>query len=259
MILEEYDSTQTAIINPADIVRPVENMPHTVLACFSHITFDRMRKEFKAEKIIAETNSAAGVISVYECICRGERFGMVLLPVGASASVGVVEEIYAMGAETFAVFGNCGVLDHSIEDCGIIIPISAVRDEGTSYHYFPASDEIAVNTQYKDVFENILDKRKIEYTEGKTWTTDGFYRETADKAAKRRKEGCVCVEMECSALAAAAKFRKKEFFEFFYAGDNLDAEEWEQRSLGSDVGLEKKDSVCNLAVELAAEIEKRRQ
>ena len=35
-----------------------------------------------------------------------------------------------------------------------------------------------------------------------TWTTDGFYRETAEKVAYRKEEGCAVVEMECSALAA---------------------------------------------------------
>ena len=38
-----------------------------------------------------------------------------------------------------------------------------------------------------------------------TWTTDGFYRETAEKVAYRKEEGCAVVEMECSALAAVAR------------------------------------------------------
>lgn len=30
-------------------------------------------------------------------------------------------------------FGTCGVLDSSIDDCSIIIPNQAIRDEGTSF------------------------------------------------------------------------------------------------------------------------------
>ena len=40
-----------------------------------------------------------------------------------------------MGSKKHILLGNCGVIDKSIEDCGIIIPTSALRDEGTSYHY----------------------------------------------------------------------------------------------------------------------------
>ena len=47
----------------------------------------------------------------------------------------------------------------------------------------------------------------LEYVEVLTWTTDGFYRETPEKVAYRKEEGCAVVEMECSALAAVAQFR----------------------------------------------------
>ena len=43
-------------------------------------------------------------------------------------------------------------------------------------------------------------QRGIPYEEVMTWTTDGFYRETAEKVAYRKEEGCAVVEMECSAL-----------------------------------------------------------
>ena len=65
----------------------------------------------------------------------------------APACVGQFEEIIAMGARRFILLGNCGVLDKRIEDCGIIIPTKAIRDESTSYHYAPASDLIDVNTR----------------------------------------------------------------------------------------------------------------
>lgn len=50
-----------------------------------------------------------------------------------------------MGAGNLLVFGTCGVLDNSIKETSIIIPNSAIRDEGTSYHYAPATNEIALN------------------------------------------------------------------------------------------------------------------
>ena len=155
------------------------------------------------------------------------------------------------------MFGTCGVLERSIDDCSIIIPQSAVRDEGTSYHYAPASDEISVNKKYNKDFIEILDEFSCSYTQGKVWTTDAFYRETPDKMKARKEHGCICVDMECSAVAAVAEFREKEVFQFFYAADNLDADEWDMRSLDNRDKLDEKDKAALLAMELAVKIEDR--
>lgn len=152
------------------------------------------------------------------------------------------------------IFGTCGVLDRSIEDCSIIIPNRAVRDEGTSYHYAPTADEIEVNQKYMDVFTDMLYELHVKYIVGKTWTTDALYRETPAKVKRRKEQGCICVDMECSADAAVAQFRKKDLIQFFYAADNLDSEEWDVRSLSNHSRLEEKDRIAMIALELATRI-----
>lgn len=67
----------------------------------------------------------------------------------------------------------------------------------------------------------------LPFAEGKTWTTDAFYRETRGKMARRKEQGCLCVEMECASLAAVAQFRGVKFAEFFYVTDNLDGPVWD--------------------------------
>lgn len=64
-----------------------------------------------------------------------------------------IEELNVNGVNTFIIFGNCGVLDSKIEDCSIIIPTKAYRDEGTSYHYLPDSESVELNEKYKEMFE----------------------------------------------------------------------------------------------------------
>lgn len=114
--------------------------------------------------------------------------------------------------------------------------------------------EIAVNLKYILEFTAILDEVNVGYRIGKTWTTDAIYRETRAKMERRKEMGCICVEMECSAMAAVAKFRDKEFFQFLFAADNLDAKEWDRRSLGDEVKFEEKDMFAQLAMELAVRI-----
>lgn len=84
--------------------------------------------------------------------------------------------------------------------------------------------------------------------------TDTFYRETADKVKRRKVQGCICVDMECSANAAVAQFRGKDLIQFFNAADNLDSEEWDVRSLSNNDRLEEKDRIAAVALELARRI-----
>lgn len=252
-ILEEFDESRQAVVNPFDVVKPIPDMPKIVVSCFAKETFERMVKSFGGERI-GETREANMVIPVYKANYRGIFVGMFMSVVGAPACVSVAEEIFAMGAEAIILFGTCGVLDEKIEDCSVIIPDSAVRDEGTSFHYAPPSDEISVNPRYTDIFTGMLRTLGCKYTIGKTWTSDGIYRETKEKVARRKAAGCICVDMECSAMAALARFREKEVFQFFYAADNLDGEAWEPRSLENGANLEEKDRIAELAMELAVRV-----
>lgn len=49
---------------------------------------------------------------------------------------------------------------------------------------------------------------------GKTWTTDGLFRQTRGKIKRRRDEGCLVVEMEAAAMLAVASFRGIRFGQY---------------------------------------------
>ncbi len=253
MILEQFDTNKRAVINPDDLVRRREDIPKVAVTCFSKATFRRMVDTFGGSKVTVRSLANLDIV-VYETLYKDAKVALFLSPVGAPACALLLEDIFALGVEKVVMFGTCGVLDKSIEDCSIIIPDRAVRDEGTSYHYAAASDEIEVNPKYTEEFVAILEDLSCSYTKGKTWTTDAFYRETADKVKERKAQGCLCVDMECSAVAAVAAFREKEVFQFFYAADNLDADKWDMRSLENGDKLDEKDKATLLAMELAAKI-----
>jgi uridine phosphorylase len=254
MLLEEFDSNKNAIINPEQLVEKITDFPKVGVSCFSFSLFNKILDIFHPRKIAA-TGTACMDIPVYELEYKGSKIALFLSCVGAPACVACYEDIIAMGLQTLIIFGTCGVLDKNIEDCSIIIPTSAVRDEGTSYHYMEPSDEIPVNEKYIDDFTKLLEKYNYSYTSGKTWTTDACYRETVMKLENRKKMGCICVDMECSAMAAVAKFRNRDIFHFFYAADNLDSDNWEERCLGNHAKLEEKTKIALLAIELASSIE----
>ena len=161
----------------------------------------------------------------------GVRVGVMLASIGASMIVGNLEELKAKGFQNFIVFGTCGVLDRSIAVDKIILPSSALRDEGTSYHYAPASDEISYHSELLLTMEEALDQAGIEHVQTKTWTTDAFYRETAAKVKRRLTAGAMVVDMEASAIMAWANFRQAKVYQFFYTADYVDhhKNEWDVR------------------------------
>ena len=108
-----------------------------------------------------------------------------------------------------------------------------MRDEGTSYHYLPPAEEIALDPVCVNAVCAALEALGVPFVRTKTWTTDAPYRETRGKVEKRLKQGCSVVEMECASMAAAAEFRGKPFAQFLWAADSLSGEEWDRRTLGS--------------------------
>lgn len=250
MILQEYDVNRNAIINPADHVKAIEHFPEVCVSCFSRDTFHKLLEHF-FHKSIGAVSLANIEIPVYEIQYKGRSIGLFNAPVGAPACIGVMEELIALGMKKLVLFGTCGVLDSTIEDTSIIIPTAAIRDEGTSYHYAPPSDEIEVNLNDRSAFTNLLEELKVSYHEGKVWTTDAFYRETKDKMIRRKNSGCICVDMECSAVAALSAFRNIPVVHFFYSADNLDHENWDARSLDNHHKLDEKHKIGEIAVELA--------
>jgi uridine phosphorylase len=149
--------------------------------------------------------------------------------IGAALAAGTFDELIALGCRKFVACGSAGVLRTELKRDTLVIPSSAVRDEGTSFHYCPPSRDIAMDRGVIQKLEAVLKKQNINYYIGKTWTTDGFYRETKGKVANRCAEGCLTVDMECSALLAVAGFRNVTFGQYFAVADDVSGDEWDPR------------------------------
>jgi uridine phosphorylase len=167
--------------------------------------------------------------------------------VGAPLAAALLEETIALGGRKFIACGGAGVLDRTVAMGQLLLPVAAVRDEGTSYHYLPPAREVEPTPAAVSAIESVLTRREIDYVLTKTWTTDAYFQETRDKVALRQDEGCLTVEMEAAALFAVARYRGVEFGQLLYGGDNLDTDQWEHRD------RTKNRSVRENLVQLAAE------
>lgn len=225
MITESFDNQSAAIIDP----QRKENAPK-VDACivtFSHVIEQFVLEHFACERI-ATIYSATGETPVWQLSYHGKRFAFYKTYIGAPASVGLMEDARVeLDTDQYIVFGGSGCLNKEIAHGRVMVPTEAYRDEGTSFHYAPASDYIKIGNA--DQVAACMEENGIPYVKGKTWTTDAIYRETKGNFEKRKADGCISVEMECAGLQAMCDFKNLSLYMFFTSGDLLDAPKWDAR------------------------------
>ena len=225
MIIHSFDEKTSAKINP----KRNENAltVAAVIQTFSEKIRRYVVEHYDCEKI-GELPMACGTTDVYILHHGGRDYGFFRTWVGAPACVGTLEEVFGLlQTDKVIHFGGAGCLDQEIARGKVMIPTAAYRDEGTSYHYAPAADYIRIKNA--KIVAECMKKLGIPYVPGKTWTTDGFYRETLKNFEDRKADGCISVEMEGAAVQAMCDFREREVYMFFTGGDLLDAPEWTDR------------------------------
>jgi uridine phosphorylase len=247
----EFDSAREAIIEPGRLIRRIDVPEHCVI-CFFQDVLTGLVESGRAKHIV-DNRSEMGRHPLYEIDVDGRRVAFFHPGIGAPLAAGLLEEVIARGCRTFIACGGAGVLNSDIAVGHIVVPNAAVRDEGVSYHYIPPSREAHPSPQAIAAIERVLERHKLPYVAGKTWTTDAFYRETPGKVNLRREEGCLTVEMEAAAFFAVAQFRGVTFGQLLYGGDDLGGEAWDHRDWVSHSSV--RERLFWLAAEACLEVE----
>lgn len=167
---------------------------------------------------------------------NGKRIILRRCPIGAPGSVVIMEELVAMGVEKIISVGTAGSLQSGITPASIVLCNRAYRDEGTSYHYMQPSEYVDADPRLKRELREMLDSHKISHVSGATWTTDAPYRETAEDVIYFAEKNVFTVEMEASALIAAARVLQIQFTAIFVVSDLLTTEGWAPHFNNLDVG-----------------------
>jgi uridine phosphorylase len=118
-----------------------------------------------------------------------------------------LEVAIALGIRKLFFFGVCGAISDDLNIGDIIVPTEIVRQEGTSYHYAPAGQNVRPDdTLLKEFCTYLSQQSDVRFCTGKTVTTDAVFRQTLNKELFWRQEGLLGVEMEMSALLTVAAF-----------------------------------------------------
>ncbi len=224
--LHEFDPAVDAVINPS-IHAPKLGFPRRAVMCwFGNVVRERTAGIEPLHHVPFEHGDHA--ICVIEH--RGQPVALVSPGVGAPAAVTSLEVVMSLGATSIIGCGGAGIVRPGFDVGHVIVPTGAIRDEGTSYHYAPADAVVAPHPRALAAIDRVLSEAGVPHDRGLTWTTDAFFRETPAKVARRREQGCLAVEMEASAMFAAAAFRGVVYGQLLYAGDDVSAAEWDHRN-----------------------------
>lgn len=165
---------------------------------------------------------------VYMEGCSANSFSITGPLIGAPYAVMIFENLIAWGARHFIFFGWCGAVSREIKIGDIIVPTSAIIDEGTSKHYGSNPNRVATpSTSLVKKIKTSFNKKNIDFQEGLVWTTDAIYRETREKVEYFQKKHVLAVEMEASAIFTVGHFRHVETGVILAVSDELSTFDWQ--------------------------------
>jgi len=145
---------------------------------------------------------------------------------GAPAAVVLMERLVALGAGALVGLGSCGSLQPWLPVGSVVLPDSALVEEGTSLHYLAPHVKTIPHQELFRLLRESLIKEGLEPHAGRVWTTDAVFRETREKVVLYQKEGVLAVDMESSALMSAAGFRGVAFASVMVVSDELGTLRW---------------------------------
>src|SRR5215475_13610574 len=158
---------------------------------------------------------------LYSFSRAGMEFGIVGCAVGASFAVLIAEEMFASGCKLLISVTSSGQIVPVRPPPYFIVIDRALRDEGTSYHYMPASDYSYAAPALIAAIDGAFKALPIPVLTGATWTTDAPFRETQPAIEAMREKNLMAVEMEAAALYAFAQVRQKPVLCFAHVTNQM--------------------------------------
>ncbi len=216
-----FDPNKDALFNPNNL--NLDNNYSKALMIFDDEVWEDYIEKHNDISVFPVKNNRGRVFKNFLSYNHNQEKILLISPsTGASGAVMDMELLIASGVNKIVSFGTCGAMDKDIAKNTIIIPNSAFREEGVSYHYLPPSDCVNQNDNSIQALNSIFAKHNIPYLNGNVWTTDAVYRETEMKLQAMKANGCIAVDMELAALIAVAQFRSINFASFLISDDNID-------------------------------------
>jgi len=149
---------------------------------------------------------------------KGVPIGAISSGVGAPSLEIATHEFATIGGETIIRVGTCGALRAEIATGDLIVPIAAVRRDGTTDRYLPLEHPAFADPEVYMALIEACERLGYRYHLGIVCSvgsfyvgqerpvTGGFWQTGVDSLIEDlQKAGVACLEMECSALFVLAR------------------------------------------------------
>jgi uridine phosphorylase len=189
-------------------------IPSTILMPGDPGRVERMRQTWDAGVELAfhrEFRSARGTY-------KGVEIGAISSGVGSPSLEIATHEFAVIGGETVIRVGTCGALRAEIEPGDLIVPVAAVRRDGTSDRYLSLEHPAFADPEVYMALVEACERLGFRYHLGIVCSvssfyvgqerpvTGGFWQAAVDGLIDDlQKAGVACLEMECSALFVLAR------------------------------------------------------
>lgn len=149
---------------------------------------------------------------------KGVAIGAISSGVGAPSLEIAAHEFAVIGGKTVIRVGTCGALRPEIDPGDLIVPVAAVRRDGTADRYLPVEHPAFADPEIYMALIEACERLGFRYHTGIVCSvgsfyvgqerpvTGGFWQSGVDGLIDDlRRAGVVCLEMECSALFVLAR------------------------------------------------------
>lgn len=236
-----------AIVNPVKGKKPPETGPMAVIAATE--TDLRLLARLTDTPMVEQRKLYMSHLQVHADSRR--RFTLAGPFIGAPYAAMIVESLWIWGVEKILFFGWCGAVSRRIKAGDIIVPDSAMVDEGTSGHYCDPSCRVALPARpLVHQARMALQHHGATFHDGTVWTTDAIFRETVEKVKHYQEKGAIAVEMELSAIFTVAGFRNMEAAGILVVSDELSDYQW-RPGFNTPAFKTARETVCRAALSMA--------
>ena len=152
---------------------------------------------------------------------HGVRVSFAQVVIGAPETVAQMERMIVCGARVILGLGWAGSLTPRAPIGSVIVPTTAIREEGTSFHYLGKDAVVSADPRLVSILEQAAQAEGMPVNVGPHWTTDAIYREGEEKIAAYREMGVLGVDMETSAMFAIGQVRNVPVANLLVVSDTL--------------------------------------
>ena len=174
---------------------------------------EKIAKYFEDAKFVGDSRE----YMTYTGYLEGEKVTVMSTGMGGpSAAIGM-EELVAIGADTFIRIGTCGGMDVNVKSGDLVIATGAIRMEGTTVEYAPIEYPAVADLDLTNALVEASRQMGVAYHTGVVQCKDAFYGqhrpETLPNGAELMRKwdawvklGAKASEMESAALFIVASY-----------------------------------------------------